>query len=83
MTWEDVQIGDTVVVREWDDMAAEHLVDTDGDIYFEDEGFYFVRGMSDFCGTEHVVQDILMIDSGCHDETIDVPVEDFIAVLNG
>lgn len=43
-------VGDIVIVREWDDMVAENELDPDGDIYFEDESIYFIRKMRQFCG---------------------------------
>lgn len=47
MRLEDIHIGDTVRVRQWDDMAAEFGLDRDGDIQCP---WYFLRDMTGFCG---------------------------------
>ncbi len=45
-------IGDKVKVKSWEDMAKEHCIDDDGDIFFEDDELYFMQEtMKPLCGT--------------------------------
>ena len=57
MSEEIFSVGDTVVFKEWDDMAEEYgLVKQTGSI---DCLFRFTREMRHLCGTEHVIRCIV------------------------
>ena len=53
---QEFDVGDVVVIRDWDDMEAEYGLDEDGeDIACR---FTFAEGMRYLCGTQHVITDI-------------------------
>lgn len=54
----DFKVGDRVVVRDWDDMAAEYDVDFEGDIHIEEEHIYFTKSMEQYCGMEFEVDGV-------------------------
>lgn len=45
-----IDVGDIVTVRSWDDMASEYEVDWEGDIHIRADGAYFTRAMRKTCG---------------------------------
>lgn len=51
MKFEDIHIGDTVRIREWEDMASEFGCNRDA-IKCQ---FQFIKEMKDLCGKEFVV----------------------------
>ena len=51
MKYEDIIEGGTYRIREWDDMAKEFALDSDGDIVMP-SGIYFVKDMKYLCGTK-------------------------------
>jgi hypothetical protein len=61
-----MKVGDKVTIRQWDDMAAEYGLDSDGDIN-ADPFLLFLRGMERYCGTTQTVRvfvdgDIFQVD---------------------
>lgn len=48
--------GDTVVIRDWDDMAEEYGIDTSNDSI--DCRFNFIEEMRRFCGTTVKIKDV-------------------------
>ena len=59
---EDIHIGDTLRIRSYEDMKSEFGVDEDGDIC--GVGAYFLTIMSNLCGKEFTVSDIVKTDYG-------------------
>lgn len=53
-----LHVGDTVRVRDWDDMATEYAVDPEGDIMKANSGWYY-RFQDIFCGRDAVVDRIV------------------------
>ena len=59
------KIGDTVRIRQWDDMAAEYGLSSSGYICpeYEDDmngcGVPFNRAMADLCGQTFIVKDVI------------------------
>lgn len=51
----DIHIGDTVRIREWEDMASEFGYNRYGTIRCQ---FFFIREMKILCGKEYVVTGI-------------------------
>lgn len=51
----EFNVGDVVVIRDWDDMEAEYGLDTTNDIPCR---FTFTKDMKYLCGTEHVIRRI-------------------------
>lgn len=49
-------VGDSVRVREWDDMAGEFIVDLDGDIIAGK--MFFLGSMRDVCGAGAIICDV-------------------------
>ena len=56
---EDIHIGDRVRIREWDDMAAEYIVE-EGRRIAPPSGICFVLGMKKYCGKEATISKILV-----------------------
>ena len=50
--------GDRVVVRPWEDMAADYRMREHG-IYIPDESIYFTNVMAQYCGREFVVKRVI------------------------
>ena len=72
-------VGDKVIVRDWEDMAAEYEVDDDGDIVFPGDLPYFTTEMRQFCGQAFTVTKINEYD--CLDDerytmVLDIPEDD-------
>lgn len=55
MIGDHFEVGDEVVVRDWDDMAEEFGVDADGDIHIDDDCAYLVTSMRRYCMENAVV----------------------------
>lgn len=58
----DFHVGDTVLIRQWDDMAREYGVEHDSTSSYimpADSVVGFVEGMRKLCGTEHVIREIV------------------------
>ena len=51
----EFNVGDVVVIRDWDDMEAEYGLDKTNDIPCR---FTFTTDMKYLCGTEHVIRRI-------------------------
>lgn len=51
MKYSDIVEGKTYRIREWDDMAKEFVLDSEGDIAMPGD-IYFVRHMKHLCGTK-------------------------------
>lgn len=53
-----LSIGDTVTVRQWDDMAEEFGVHDSG-TYINMSPWFFLLSMKDFCGRDFIIEDIV------------------------
>lgn len=54
-------VGKSLTIREWDDMAEEFEVDAYGKIVFGDKDLYFIQRMRWFCGKKIDVCEIRMV----------------------
>lgn len=52
------EVGDRIVIRDWDDMAADFEIDDDGDISISEYETYFIRDMKRLCGAHGVIRNI-------------------------
>ena len=50
-----LETGDRIVIRDWDDMAAEYAIDSDGDIHMPEYDTYFTKEMRKLCGAHGVI----------------------------
>lgn len=50
-----LETGDRIVIRDWDDMAAEYKIDSDGDICIPEYDTYFIDEMRKLCGAHGVI----------------------------
>ena len=55
---EDIHVGDRVRIREWDDMAAEYIVEEEGRRIAPPSGICFVLDMKKYCGKEATISKI-------------------------
>ena len=53
-----LKAGDRIVIRDWDDMAAEYEIDSDGDICIPEYDTYFTNNMRKLCGAHGVIDNI-------------------------
>ena len=72
MIGDQFEVGDEVVVRDWDDMAEEFRIDGDGDIFIVDEEIYFVKSMSHYCGQNAVITEVHTMDGVCDSFRLDI-----------
>lgn len=52
------EVGDRIVIRDWDDMAADFEIDDDGDISISEYNTYFIDEMRRLCGAHGVIDNI-------------------------
>ncbi len=70
-------VGDIVVVREWDDMEKEFGLDDYGDIWINDgRDIGFVASMKPYCGRSFEVAKVLD-KSGIYELRGDVDIEEY------
>lgn len=56
MQLSDIRVGDVLRVREWDDMAQQYRIDSDGDIDMP-QGYFF-KAMRITCGSQFIIGEI-------------------------
>lgn len=64
------EVGDRIVIRDWDDMAEEYVVDDDGDIRISEYDTYFTENMMRLCGAHGIIESI------ADDEWISIRLDD-------
>ena len=52
------KVGDTVMVRYWDDMAREYMIDYDGDIGIPSSHTCFTKEMRKYCGKTSRIREV-------------------------
>lgn len=73
MRLENIHIGDTVRIRQWDDMAAEFGLDKDGDIH---SPWGFLHDMVGLCGRTFEVTELHPLGDG-YTQVITAPRTDW------